>query len=32
MNRSSFIDKLQRRFMELHVYRFSDFGEYGFGV
>ena len=31
MNRSSFIDRIQWRRLQLQVYRFSDSGEYGFG-
>jgi len=32
MNRSSFINGIQRRLLELLSYRISDSGEYRFGV
>nr|DAD57309.1 MAG TPA: hypothetical protein [MELD virus sp.] len=31
MNRSSFIDRIERILLELLCYRLSDFGEYRFG-
>ena len=32
MNRSSLINRIQRKCQQLQVYRFSDSGEYGFSV